>query len=752
MSNFLYRLGRRAVRRRRLVLGLWILVLVLIGVVGSSLGGKAVDDFNVPGTESQAGRDLLASGLKSEGGAKAQVVFRTPKGTTLADPAVAKDIQSYLTSIEDQPRVTEVGAVTPSAMVPHDSPADPRIGFAFVAYDGNGGDLGVKPGERLEASAADLRAQGYQVEFGGEIQIGKQELGSSSEAIGLGVAVIVLLVAFGSVVAMGLPLATALIGLGTGLGLITVATKFLNVPTIAPTLATMIGLGVGIDYALFIVTRHREHLHRGMTVEESAGRAIATAGQAVVFAGITVVIAICGLQFVGIHSVAMMGYAIALTVLVSVVAAITLLPALLGFAGHNIDKFKLPGVSAASAGGEHTLASRWSHHVSRHPWRYLLGSGLILAILIVPFFSIRLGQTDAGNDAPGSTTRKAYDLMAQGFGPGFNGPLAIAVEKGDTNFAKALDGLSKEIAKDPEVAFVSPQPVIGADGTTGLLTVFPKSSPQDAETQQLVHRLRDDVLPQARQDTGVKRTLVTGQTAFFIDISDKITSRLPLFIGAVLVMSFVLLMMVFRSVLVPLKAALMNLLGIGAAYGVLVAVFQKGWGGQLFGVTESLPIISFLPMFMFAILFGLSMDYEVFLMSRVREEYLHTGDNTRSVSTGISHTARVITAAAIIMVSVFGSFAFGEDPTVKMFGIGLATAIFLDATLIRMVLVPSTMRLLGDRNWWLPGWLDRLLPNLDLEGEGALPAPEYEPGQGPAGGVSTDDDLDDLDDPELVPV
>ncbi|MCU1356991.1 MAG: hypothetical protein JWM89_2409 [Acidimicrobiales bacterium] len=761
MSNFLYRAGRFAVRRRRLVLGAWILALVLVSVVGSQLGGKVADNFQVPGTESQAGRDLLEAKLSNDSGAQAQVVFQAPAGRTLSDPAVAGPVKAFLAGVRGQHEVVDVGTVTPS-------PSEPRIGFAFVTYRGTSGDLGVQPGKDLDASAQQLRHQGIQVELGGEIQIGAQGLGGSSEYIGLGVAIVVLLVAFGSVVAMGLPLGTALVGLGTGLGLITVAEKFLDVPTIAPTLAAMIGLGVGIDYALFIVTRHREHLHRGMTVEESAGRAIATAGQAVVFAGITVVIAICGLQFVGIHSVAMMGYAIAITVAVAVVAAITLLPAFLGFAGHSIDKLRIPGVKSSAAADEHTYAARWSRHVSRHPWRYLLASALILSLLIVPFFSIRLGQTDAGNDPAATTTRKAYDLLADGFGAGFNGPLAVVVQKGTAPLSAALPQVSARIAQDREVAFVAPDPRISKDGTTALLTVFPKSAPQDVETQKLVHRLRADVLPDARRKAGVDKTLVTGSTAFFIDISDKITSRLPIFIGSVLVMSFVLLMMVFRSVLVPLKAALMNLLGIAAAYGVLVAVFQWKWGAGFFGIDESLPIISFLPMFMFAILFGLSMDYEVFLMSRVREEYLHTGDNTHSVSTGISHTARVITAAAIIMVSVFGSFAFGDDPTVKMFGVGLATAILLDATLIRMVLVPSSMQLLGDRNWWLPPWLDRILPNLDLEGEGGLPEPEYEVGRGPAiaARVTIEEDLiaeidgdgeaggddDDQPDPDLVGV
>ena len=723
MSNVLYRLGRMTVRRRWRVLGLWVLAMVLILGIGGKLGGVAVDNFSLPGTESQAGRDLLQTALPDEG-ARAQVVFRAPAGTKITDPAAKAVIDPYLKKLAAQPRVTEVGAVSPS-------PTVPAIGFAFVTYDGDPGDLGDAPGARLEQSAGPLREAGYQVEFGGEVSIGKQEIGGSSELVGLGVAIIVLLVAFGSVVAMGLPLATALIGLGTGIGLITIAQKFMDVPTVAPTLATMIGLGVGIDYALFIVTRHREHLHQGMTVEESVGRAIATAGQAVVFAGITVVIAILGLAFVGIGSVAVMGYAIAISVLVAVIAAITLLPALLGLVGHKIDKLKVPGIKTSAAADEHAVAARWSRHVSRHPWFYFAASMVVLGLLIVPFFSLRLGQTDAGNNPPDTTTRKAYDLLAEGFGAGFNGPLAVVVRKGDTSFDKALPALSKEIAKDPEVAFVVPNPQVSPDGTIALLTVFPKSAPQDAATQQLVHRLRTDVLPPAVQDSGVNKALVTGSTAFFIDISDKITSRLPVFIGAVLVMSFLLLMMVFRSILVPLKAAIMNLLGIAAAYGVLVVVFQWTWGGSVLGITEALPIISFLPMFMFAILFGLSMDYEVFLMSRIREEYLHTGDNTASVAKGISSTARVITAAAIIMVSVFASFSFGSDPTVKMFGIGLAVAIFLDATVIRMVLVPSTMQLLGDRNWWLPGWLDRILPNLDLEGVGALPAPEYEDGHGP---------------------
>jgi putative drug exporter of the RND superfamily len=723
VSNHLYRLGRLTVRRRRWVLVAWLVAMVALNVVGSRLGGETVNDFSVPGTESQAGRDVLEEALPREG-ARSQAVFQAPEGIAITDPALRAGIEAFFADVAEQSMVTDVGPVIPS-------PTEPRIGFSFITFDGDPGEVGSAAGKRLEDAAGPLRAAGIQVEFGGDLRFGEEELGSTAEIVGLGVAIIVLLVAFGSVVAMGLPLATALIGLGTGLGLITIAERFVSIPVVAPTLATMIGLGVGIDYALFIVTRHREHLHRGMTVEESAGRAIATAGQAVLFAGVTVVIAISGLQFVGIGSVAMMGYAIAVTVTVAVVAALTLLPALLGMAGHKIDKLRLPGVKVAAAGDENAPAARWSRHVARHPWPYLLGSIVLLVALLLPFFSIRLGSPDAGNDPPAATSRKAYDLLAEGFGPGFNGPLAVVVERGDAAMESALAAVGEALAADPEVAFVAPEPLVSDDGQVALLTVFGRSAPQAAATQDLVHRLRSDVLPATVAEAGLEQVLVTGSTAFFIDISDKITSRLPVFIGVVITLSFLLLMMVFRSVLVPLKAAIMNLLGIGAAYGVVVAVFQWQWGAGLIGVEEALPIISFLPMFMFAILFGLSMDYEVFLLSRIREEYLHSGNNTASVATGISHTARVITAAAIIMVSVFGSFAFNGDPTVKMFGIGLAVAIFLDATVIRMVLVPATMQLLGDRNWWLPPGSTGCCPTSTSRARApAAPAPSTSPAAG----------------------
>jgi RND superfamily putative drug exporter len=514
----------------------------------------------------------------------------------------------------------------------------------------------------------------------------------------------------------------------------------------------MMGLGVGIDYALFIVTRHRENLRQGMTVEEAAGRAVATSGSAVLFAGVTVMIAICGLAIAGIPVVTTMGLMVAMTVAVMVALALTLLPALLGFAGHKIDRSRLPGlrrVGQASIGADGTAREtfwhRWGRQVSAHPWRWFATGVLVLGVLTVPVFSMRLGMTDNGTSPESLTTRQSYDLLAEGFGPGFNGPLLLSVELDGTP-VEALAPLERAIADTPGVDSVAPiQP--NHDGTAAVLRVIPDTSPQDDATTQLVHHLRDDVIPAAVADTPGVQVHIGGQTAVFIDMSDKISSRLPWFLGAVIVLSVLLLTMVFRSVAVPLKAAVMNLLSIGAAYGVIVAVFQWGWLKGLFGVEETIPIVSFMPMMLFAILFGLSMDYEVFLLSRVREEYLHRRDNpppdptlppfeaataspndanTAAVIEGLSATARVITSAALIMISVFAAFVLGDDPVIKMFGLGLATAVFIDATIVRLVLVPATMNLLGDRNWWLPGWLDRILPRMDVEGATGLPEPELE--------------------------
>jgi putative drug exporter of the RND superfamily len=430
-----------------------------------------------------------------------------------------------------------------------------------------------------------------------------------------------------------------------------------------------------------------------------------------------------------------MGLMSGLTVAVMVALALTLLPALLGFAGHAIDRFRVPGMRAgAGTAGRESVWHRWGRHVAAHPWRYVVLGVAGLCLLAAPAFSMRLGMTDNGTSPTSMTTRRAYDLLAEGFGPGFNGPLVLSVEL-DGATTDDLAPLVEALGADDGVAAVSPV-VPNDDGTAAVLQVFPTTAPQDEATTDLVHHLRDDVIPAALAGVPGAEVHVGGQAAVFIDMSDHIAERLPLFIGAVIVLSVVLLAMVFRSIAVPIKAAVMNLLSIGAAYGVIVAVFQWGWMKGLVGVEEVVPIVSFMPMMLFAVLFGLSMDYEVFLLSRVREEWLHRGDNDAAVVEGIAATARVITSAALIMISVFAAFVLGDDPLIKMFGLGLATAVFIDATVVRIVLVPATMKLLGRWNWWLPGWLDRLLPNLDVEGTAGLPEADYEPGRGPDAGRS----------------
>jgi RND superfamily putative drug exporter len=491
---------------------------------------------------------------------------------------------------------------------------------------------------------------------------------------------------------------------------------FGGVPSVSQIIGTMIGLGVGIDYALFIVTRHREHLREGMSVADAAGTANGTAGQAVLFAGTTVVIAILGLHLAGMPAVTMMGIAISIVVAVAMIAAVTLLPALLGLAGTKIDKLSIHRRRHVAKPAHETISGRWAHHVGSHPKRYAAASLAVLTVIAIPAFSMRIGQPDDGNAAAGTTERKAYDLLADGFGKGFSGPILVVVDIPTPGDQAAVARVHDALASDPGIAAVTPSQ-LNESGDTAIILANPTTAPQDAATDTLVHHLRNDVLPAAVAGTDAK-ALLTGR-AMVTDLTDRVTDRLPSFIGAIVALSFVLLLIVFRSILVPLKAALMNLLSIGAAYGVIVAVFQWGWGAELIGVHQSLPVDPFVPMVMFAVLFGLSMDYEVFLLSRVREEYVRTGDSHASVVNGLSRTARVITSAALIMISVFAAFILGDNVTVKMFGVGLSIAVFLDATLVRMVLVPSTMSLLGSANWWLPRWLDRVLPHLDLEGASA---------------------------------
>jgi putative drug exporter of the RND superfamily len=521
---------------------------------------------------------------------------------------------------------------------------------------------------------------------------------------------------------MGLPLGMALFGLALGISSMSLITYLVDIPSFAPQMASMIGLAVGIDYALFVVTRYREYLARGLTIEESVGRAVSTAGQAVVFAGATVVIAILGLAVAGIPFMTAAGIATSVIVLIMVVASVTLLPAFLGLAGPWINRL---GIRLNHARDGRTVGSgwqRWGEHVSTNAWPYAIGVTIFLLALTAPVLGLRLGFPDAGTLPDTRTERRAYDMVAEGFGPGINGPLVVAVDI--SSDASVVEPLLEAITADEGIAAVSP-PDVNAEAGVATLLAFPTTAPQDDATLDTIERLRADVFPRVLHESPA-RAHVGGSTASFADIGDQVKDRLPLFIAAVILLSFLLLTLVFRSVLVPLKAALLNLLSIGAAYGVLVMVFQWGWGIGIVGLDSTVPIVSFIPLFMFAVLFGLSMDYEVFLLSRVREEYLVTGDNDSSVIHGIASSARVITSAALIMISVFLGFVLGEDPAIKMVGLGLATAIFVDATIVRMVLVPAAMKLMGDANWWIPGWLDRLLPTISFDAETGPPEPEAE--------------------------
>jgi RND superfamily putative drug exporter len=717
MSGFLYNLGRRCARHPWRVLGAWLLIAAVIVGMKGSLGGHTNDHFTVPGVESQHALDILKTQFHSQSTARGQVVVHTNDGT-LATPAHRTALAETLHRVSAAPHVAGVSRPTVSR--------DGRTAFVWVVYDVD--KLHADALTDIQTAARPARAAGIDVEASSAIsEAGRQPKGK--EVVGLVVAIIVLLAAFGSIIAMGIPIGSALFGLVVGLSGIGVLSGFTDVPSISPMLATMIGLGVGIDYALFVVTRHRQHLHEGMDPVDAAGRANATAGQAVLFAGGTVGIAICGLQLAGLPAVAAMGYASAIVVAISVAVALTLLPALLGFAGTNIDKLRVPH---RAHDGDHrsTLSARWAHHVGGHPVRYAVVSLVALLALAAPMLSLRLAMADDGSAGKSTTERKAYDLVSESFGRGFNGPLQLVAELPHGHTAADFAGVAAAVAHDPGIAAVQP-PMTSPNGSTVVVFATPKTGPQDHATEQLVRRLRTHVIPAAERGTGL-HVLVGGQTAAMIDVSQRITDRLPLFIGAVVLLSFLLLMVVFRSVLVPLKAAIMNLLSITAAYGVIVAVFQWGWGASLIGLHEKLPVNPFVPMIMFAILFGLSMDYEVFLLSRVREEFLRTGDSHTSVVDGLGSTARVITSAALIMISVFGAFVGGSDAIVKMFGLGLATAVLIDATVVRMVLVPATMSLLGKANWWLPSWLDRVLPHLDLEGSAApaespVPEPELAP-------------------------
>jgi RND superfamily putative drug exporter len=773
------RLGRWCFQRRKAVVALWIVVLIVGGIILGAVGTSSRSEFELPDVESRRGTDILEDDFGGQGaGITGTIVFRADQGVD--DPQVRSAMEDLFTKVEDMTidgqglRVTSPYSEEGARQVADRGADADKIAYADVEMpsDVNQEDAMVLSDDIKEELP---NVDGLRVELGGAIFAEFEA--PSSEVLGLAFAIVILILAFGSVLAMGLPVGVALAGIGVGTILAGFISNLVTMPDFATTLGLMIGLGVGIDYALFIVTRYRENLHAGQSIERATVVAIDTAGRAVLFAGTTVVIALLGLIIMQMSFVTGLAVGAAVVVAVTMVASLTLLPALLGFAGERVELTRWRGLIAAGlialamAGmalgftpliigvpfaiitllvgssprlwpsqrrlwrgwsrlrGEverrqkpqrETAAYRWSRAIQHHPWRAFVAGTVALVFVALPIFGMRLAFSDEGNFAEDTTTRQAYDMLADGFGPGFNGPLILASEVPAGTDQADAQRVTDALNDTDGVEFASP-PQFNDAGDAVSWRVIPTTAPQDEETTDLVHHLRDDVLPAATQGTGIEAA-VTGSVAIGVDFSEYLAERLPYLFVAVLGLSFLLLMTVFRSVLVPLKAVVMNLLAIGAAYGVVVAAFQWGWAGPLLNI-ESAPIEPFIPMMLFAIVFGLSMDYEVFLLSRVREEWLRTGDSRTSVADGLAVTARVITAAAAIMVFVFGSFLLENDRTIKLFGTGLATAVLLDATIVRMLLVPATMELLGDRNWWLPRWLDRVLPRIAVEG----PTEEAEP-------------------------
>jgi RND superfamily putative drug exporter len=763
----LVRLARACVHHRWRVIGVWVAILVLVNIFAQAVGPDWRTEFVLPSGEARDVQDRLEAVDPNRAAFTGTIVIKAEQG--IDDPAVQERLDQLMQ------RAEEVEGITVNS--PQVS-SDGTIAFSQL-------DVADRPFEELVADGKDIREfgdelppiAGVQIEYGGDL-FSEFEL-PESEIYGILAAVVILIIAFGSVLAMGLPIGSALFGLGIATALVTLLSNPIAMPDFTTAMVAMIGIGVGIDYALFIVTRYREALHAGLSVEDSVEEAIDTSGRAVIFAGTTVVISLMGLTLIGLEFVTAVAIAAAIGVVLMVFVSLTLLPALLGWVGDRIDVttraamiavgLVVVGLFAGVAFGaaavsiiaillaigvivgsfffksslrqqvphrkeppkEQRFWYRWSRVVQHHPWRMALGAVAVLLILAIPLLSLRLGFGDYGNYPESQTVRRAYDLVAEGFGPGSNGPFVITVEGEAANDPAALQQFVDALSATPDVAFVNVAPEDVDD--LALVFLYPEGAPQDAATDDLVDELRNDVIPA----TGVDAE-VGGATAGASDFAAYMGERMPWLLGVVLLLSFLLLMAVFRSLLVPLKAVIMNLLSVGAAYGILVAIFQWGWASEAIGVDRSGPIDAWIPMFLFAIVFGLSMDYEVFLLSRIKEEYdrsVRRGrpDNNTAVADGLALTARVITAAALIMFCVFGAFVLGDDRSLKLFGLGLAVAVLIDATIVRMILVPATMELLGDRNWWIPKWLDRILPKIDVEGHHRehLDVPPPPPGAAP---------------------
>ncbi|MFF3323176.1 MMPL family transporter [Streptomyces sp. NPDC002889] len=699
MATFLYKLGRSAFKRRRLVALIWVALLVLAGIGAGSASTATSSSFSMPGTEAQKAFDLLDERFPggSADGATARVVFKAPDDGKMTDAAHRAEVDKAVAELKSGS--DQVASVTDPYVAKAVS-QDGATAYVSVSYKVSGMELTEATREALEETGTQARDAGLTVEIGGDALQAAPETGAG-EIVGVVIAGIVLVITFGSLVAAGLPLLTAIIGVGIGISTITALANVLDLGSTTATLATMIGLAVGIDYALFIVSRYRAELAEGREHEEAAGRAVGTAGSAVVFAGLTVVIALVGLAVVNIPMLTKMGFAAAGTVVIAVLIALTLIPALLGFAGKRVLGRKVR--KGREISDKPNAGTRWARFVLRRPVAVLLAGVVGLGAIAIPAASLEMGLPDDGAQPTSTTQRKAYDLLSDGFGPGSNGPLLVVVDggKGEADRAvKVIQGLDGAVAVTPAT--------LNKAGDTAMITVIPKDRPSSAATEELVHSIRD---------TTGDNVLVTGATAMNIDFSQRMNDALLPYLALVVGLAFLLLMVVFRSVLVPLKAALGFLLSVVAALGAVVAVFQWGWLGSLFGVEQTGPIMSMMPIFMVGVVFGLAMDYEVFLVTRMREAYVHGQRPGEAIVTGFQHGARVVTAAAVIMIAVFSGFIGSSEQMIKMIGFGLAIAVFFDAFVVRMAIVPAVLALLSHKAWWLPRWLDKALPNVDVEGE-----------------------------------
>ena len=711
-SGALARLAHLCAAHGWRTIGVWVVALMSVVVLSASFGGTFSDEFSLPGSDSQRATELLESRFAARSGDSAQMVFAVESGR-IDQGAARAAVENAVAAARAVPGVT--GVADPLAAGSGQVSSDGRIAYADVQFAEKASQIDRATVDRLETGARAIADQGgVQVEFGGAVIGDSQPSTGISEIVGLLAAIIILIALLGTLVAMSLPVLIAVGSVITGSLLITLAAGFWSFNEITATLAVMIGLGVGIDYSLFIVTRFRQALHDGQSPIDAATTAAATAGRAVIFAGITVAISISSLALLGIDFITKMGLGAAITVAVAVLAAVTLLPAVLGLLGHRIDKGRLPFMSHrddSEASRENSRVARFGRWVTARPWATGGVAVLVLIALALPVLSVHLGSSDAGSNPAGTTTRKAYDLLAEGFGPGFNGPLIVAVDQaGDPGAAARV---AAAIRGADGVASVA-DPAFNEAKDTAVVTAFPTTSPQSQETAALVHDLRSDVIPGAL-DGSRARAYVGGQTAVFEDIASILEGRQLVFLAVVIGIIFVLITMAFRSIVVAAKAALTTALSALAAFGVLVAVFQHGWGAGLIGVDSTGPIESFLPVIVFAILFGLSTDYEVFIMSRIREEHVAGHSATRSIDRGIAAIGKVVVACALIMCSVFFSFLLGDERAIKEFGLGLGAAIAIDAFVVRMVIVPAVMMVLGDRAWYMPRWLDRIVPRVTIE-------------------------------------